>query len=153
MADHSAAITSGTQIPARLQLVCHGPKPGLQGFCLHHGNRRRDLKRLLEEGGRCELCDFVAGLEDVYTHLEDHDFLREMERWLPGWRDPLGKRRRWLSLLLERSCPLTEGLSYLAEQVASFVFPAGHPLDSLVVIENEDLLSLNIPPASESESE
>eukprot|EP00913_Durusdinium_trenchii_P004055 g3757.t1 len=81
----------------------------------------------------CAKCAFVAGLEDVYSHLQDHDFLAEMERWLLGWRDPRGMRRRWLSLTLERS---ESALSCVAERVVSFVFPEGHPLDT---IQAEDL--------------
>ncbi|CAK8986848.1 unnamed protein product [Durusdinium trenchii] len=81
----------------------------------------------------CAKCAFVAGLEDVYSHLQDHDFLAEMERWLLGWRYPRGMRRRWLSLTLERS---ESALSCVAERVVSFVFPEGHPLDT---IQAEDL--------------
>ncbi|CAE7223481.1 unnamed protein product [Symbiodinium natans] len=130
------------------ELVWYTMKGPLEvSLCTEHRRRKRALKELLESGGSCAACEFVAALEDPYSFLQEEDFVTEMELWLPGWRDPYGKRLKWLSTLLGRSGHLP--FAFIAEKVASFVFPQGHPLHPVQV---DDLTALNLP-TLDSESE
>ena len=78
--------------------------------------------------GPCVACDFMVGLEDPFLHVTEESFLREMDRLLPGWQDPRGLRRKFLSRTLSNS----ESLGIVADTIAAFVFPAGHKLDVLM---------------------
>lgn len=77
--------------------------------------------------GTCVACDFLVGLEDAFSQVTEESFLREMDRLLPGWQDPRGLQRKFLSRTLSNS-----ELGIVADNIAAFVFPAGHKLDVLM---------------------
>ena len=77
--------------------------------------------------GTCVACDFLVGLEDAFHRWRKSSFLREMDRLLPGWQDPRGLQRKFLSRTLSNS-----ELGIVADNIAAFVFPAGHKLDVLM---------------------
>lgn len=76
--------------------------------------------------GTCVACDFLVGLEDAFSQVTEESFLCEMDRLLPGWQDPRGLQRKFLSRTLSNS-----ELGIVADNIAAFVFP-GHKLDVLM---------------------
>ena len=68
--------------------------------------------------GTCVACDFLVSLEDAFSQVTEESFLREMDRLLPGWQDPRGLQRKFLSV--GHFPTLNSGLSQTTSQPLFF---------------------------------